>query len=113
MRIKLNPQIPLEYVGPLVICLKQDTLTIDGEAFDFSPLSEGAQLPAEAVDPDRFTGMISRTNGEISLTLNLPIGPHASYEARFPEPLRITKDGPVELPGCNAEPRQNEVLANE
>jgi hypothetical protein len=80
-----------------------DTLTINGEAFDFSPLPEGATLPAEAIASDWFAGPVERVDGELHLTLVLPHGADAPQETLFPAPLTLTGDGPVTLPSYEKE----------
>lgn len=84
-----------------------DTLTIDGEAFDFAGVTEGATLPAEAIASDWFTGPVERIGGVINLTLRLPHGPNAPVATRFPVPITLTQNGPVSLPAYD------EVAGNE
>jgi hypothetical protein len=75
-----------------------DTLTIDGEAFDFSAVPDGATLPKEAINSDWFTGPVERIAGTLHLNLRLSHGANAPEETRFPEPITLTSDGPLELP---------------
>lgn len=75
-----------------------DAVHLNGEVYDFSPLPEGGELPAGAIPGEVFFGVISRQNGEIYLTMKLPVDSDSSEEARFPEPIHVTEDGPVELP---------------
>ena len=75
-----------------------DVLTINGEAFDFGPLPDGATLPREAIDSDWFAGPVERIDGLLHLTLVLPHGPHAPEATRYPAPVVLTGDGPVALP---------------
>lgn len=95
MRIKLSPQA---YAIPLNASIQGDTLTINGEIFDFAPLPDGASLPAEAISSDWIVGPVKRIDGEIHLTLILPHGPNPSPAVAFPEPIRVTKAGTVKLP---------------
>ena len=83
--------------GGAVLRLKK-TMTLNGEAFDFSPLPEGATLPAEAIASERITGPVERIDGELHLTLRLPHGPNPSQTVAFPEPIHVTEDGPIALP---------------
>ncbi|MFI8479627.1 hypothetical protein ACIGCM_03560 [Pseudomonas sp. NPDC078700] len=97
MKISLSPvstAFPLEFSASLV----GDVLAINGEPFDFSDLPEGATLPVEAIGSEHFAGPVSRIEGELQITLRFPIGPDASEAARFPKPIAVTIDGPVELP---------------
>lgn len=73
-------------------------LTLNGEAFDFSQLPDGATLPAEAIDSEWIVGPVSRINGELHLTLRLPHGPNPSHAVAFPDPINVTQDGPIPLP---------------
>jgi len=75
-----------------------NVLTLNGEAFDFGPLPEGATLPAEAIDSDWIAGPVSRIDGDLHLTLRLPHGPSPSQAVAFPEPMHVTEDGPIPLP---------------
>ena len=75
-----------------------DVLTLNGEAFDFGPLPEGAHLPAEAIESDWFAGPVERIGGELHLVLYLPHGAHAPEATRFPAPVSMTADGLVPLP---------------
>ena len=75
-----------------------DMLTINGEAFDFGPLPEGATLPREAIDSAWFAGPVERIGGVLHVSLILPHGPHAPEATRFPAPLEIEGDGSVPVP---------------
>lgn len=61
-------------------------------------LPEGGELPTEAIGSELFAGPVARRNGRLELTLRFPLAADASAAARFPEPLLIEADGPVELP---------------
>ncbi len=78
-----------------------DTLTLNGEAFDFSPIPEGATLPRAAVDCDWLASDVERVDGVLHLTLKLPHGPHAPKETLFPAPIEPA-DGKITLPPFNA-----------
>jgi len=82
----------------LIASRSGDVLTINGDAFDFGPLPEGATLPAEAIDSDWIVGPVSRIDGELHLTLRLPHGPNPSQAAAFPKPLAVMVDGEIDLP---------------
>ena len=75
-----------------------DTLTLNGEAFDFSPLEEGETLPADAIDSPWIAGDVTRTDGVLHITLRLPHGANAPEETRFPEPIIDPPDGDIALP---------------
>ena len=95
MKINLSPQVR---AGTLVVTKSGDTLTINGVVYDFTPLTEGSTLPAEAIGCEYIVGPVSRVDGEIELTLLLPIGVNATEAQRYPEPITVTSDGEVALP---------------
>ena len=95
MELKLTSQ---RRDTPLELIRSGDTLTINGEAFDFSELPGGATLPLEAIQSDWFAGDVHRIDGVLHVTLTLPHGANAPEETRFPAPMTLTGDGPVDLP---------------
>lgn len=112
--VRMDEQLTLDREG--------DVLYVNGEAFDFGPLLEGATLPWGAVLSDWFPGTVDRIDGELHLTIRLPHGPNAPYSTRFPQPITVMEDGPVDLPIYDEEPEpapeipvamQEEASANE
>ena len=99
MHINLSPQV---HEGALQIARAGDVLTINGQAFDFSPLPEGAVLPGAAVACEFILGDVTRHGGRIVLTLRLPIAWDAPHEAAFPQPIIDPPNGPIALPGAPA-----------
>jgi len=95
MIIKLSPQ-RRDDAQPSV-SVSGDTITINGEPFDFSQIGEGDTLPHTAVESEWVAGDVERTGGEIVLTLLLPHGYPAPEETRFPADINAG-DGPVTLP---------------
>ena len=95
MKITLTPQ---RRDDTLAVSKQGDTLTINGTAFDFSVIPEGATLPASAVDCEFITGNIERINGVLHISLILPHGPNPSQEVAFPAPIINPPDGVLELP---------------
>jgi len=95
MKLILFPQRRDE---TLTITKQGDVLTINGAEYDFSQLSDGGALPADAVNSEFVIGSVERVNGELELTLLLPHGANASEAARFPQPIIDPADGEVELP---------------
>jgi hypothetical protein len=83
---------------PLELNRSGDALTINGEVFDFSPLPDGATLPAEAIEGDWFAGPVERVGSVLHVALILPHGANAPEKTLFPAPLTLTGDGPVSLP---------------
>lgn len=76
-----------------------DILVVNGDSFDFSGIPDGGTLPADAVACEFIVGDVSRINGELYLTILLPHGANAPEAVRFPEPIQVTNDGPIQLPG--------------
>lgn len=87
----------------LELSVSGDVLTVNGEAFDFAGIPEGATLPRDAVACDWLAGPVERQGGEIWLTLILPHGAKAPSETLAPSPVTVT-DGPVPLPPYEIEP---------
>ena len=75
-----------------------DTLTLNGEKFDFGPLEEGETLPADAIDSPWIMGDVTRADGALHITLRLPHGANAPEETRFPERITNPPDGEIALP---------------
>ena len=99
MRINLTPQVREKQ---LAVTKLGDSLTINGQTFDFTPLPEGAVLPAASVACEYIVSDVTRTDGRVVLTLLLPIAWDASHNACFPQPLIDPPDGPLALPGGTA-----------
>ncbi|MED8002737.1 hypothetical protein [Pseudomonas aeruginosa] len=99
MIIKLSPYAPLPGRDErLSLSRDGDVLIVNGQVFDFTPLPDGGELPAEAIGSEWFAGPALRRAGGLELILRFPLAVDASAAARFPEPLLIEADGPVELP---------------
>ncbi|MFK3971201.1 hypothetical protein ACI2KS_10790 [Pseudomonas sp. NPDC087358] len=76
-----------------------ETLIINDERFDLSPLLEGASIVGSAVQSKWFSlGKIIRKKGVISLSLLYPVPANFSPEQATPKLLENIPDGPVELP---------------
>jgi len=91
-----------------ILLVTGDVLTINGEAFDFSQVSNGDTLPADAVGSDFVIGDVTRTAGVLTVPVLLPHGPRAPQETRFPTDINAG-DGLVRLPSYNGE--SNPMLA--
>jgi hypothetical protein len=95
MIIKLSPQ---RRDDSLTVNKLGDVLTINGEIFDFSQIPEGATLLNAAFTCEWIPSDVERINGELNLTLLIPITANATEAARFPEPLINPADGLLEFP---------------
>lgn len=95
MRISFSPQ---RRDDALVVSKLGDVLTINGEAFDFSPLPAGATIPAGEVPCPWIVGPVERVGSDLRLTLILPHGPSPSAAVAFPSDLVNPPNGPVAIP---------------
>jgi len=95
MKIKLSPQ---RRDDTLTVTKQGDILTINGTAYDFSVVPNGATLPMGATDCEWLASDVERIDGVLHLTLLLPHGANASQAARFPQPIINPADGVLELP---------------
>lgn len=87
---------PLRCNSKMTLTRQGDALTVNGETFDFGALPDGATLPAAAIASD-WIGPVERADGELVVTLRLPIGANAPHEARYPQPITVQGDGPIDL----------------
>lgn len=93
--IRLDTNLSVERWG--------DALNINGETFDFEDIAEGDYKEREEIDCAWITGPVCRKDGILQVTLVLPHGPNPSEDTLFPEPVLLEADGPVSLPGCEAQ----------
>lgn len=99
MLIKLSP---VRADTELTVFKQGDSLTLNGLTLDFSPLPEGAFLPATATGCEWIEGDVARIDGQLIITLSLPHGPDASESARFPADIVEPANGRVALPIADA-----------
>ena len=90
--------LPQRRDDTLTVSKQGDTLTVNGIAYDFSVIPDGATLPASAVDCEYITGNVERINGVLHISLILSHGPDPSQEVAFPAPMINPADGVLELP---------------
>ena len=95
MKINLSPQ---RRDDTLSMSLAGAVLTINGEEFDFSAMSAGDTLPLGAVKSSWFVGPVDNVDGELEMTIILPLPFNYSPEQAFPQPLVNVPDGLVTLP---------------
>lgn len=98
MDIKLSPTRVDDFVYE--VSKKGNTLTINGELFDFSRMQEGDRLPTEAISSTWFEypGNVEVVDGVMQVCLRLPLPHNYSPEQAYPEPLIDVPDGPVVFP---------------
>lgn len=90
--------IPQRRDDTLTVIKQGDTLTINGTAYDFAAIPEGATLPATATDCPYLLGNIERVSGVLRLSLLLPTSQDATPAANFPTPIVNPPNGKLELP---------------
>lgn len=93
---------PMRLESGLTVTRQGERLEINGAEVDFSDLAPGDYQSAGQIDCDLVVGAERDATGALCVTLILPHGPDAPPEVRFPEPVTLTEDGPVPLPGQNA-----------
>ena len=101
MQITLSPQYE---TTPLVASRAGDTITLNGAVIDFSAVAEGETVPASDFATEWLQSDVTRTAGVLHFALRLPIGTGAPVESRFPAPITVTEDGPIQLPPFSAVP---------
>lgn len=99
MLITLTPQ---RSDDTLTLARAGDALIVNGEAFDFAALADDAVLPRDDVGCAALAGDVTRIGGVLHITLILPLGPKPDYAARYPDPISVTVDGPIDLPVTDA-----------
>ncbi|UCZ87153.1 hypothetical protein LGQ10_12925 [Pseudomonas sp. L5B5] len=75
-------------------------ITINGATFDFSPLEKGYELSLEAIGSELFADKaVMSVDGTLSVTLLMPYDEATATDAiRFPAPVTVTTNGPVDIP---------------
>lgn len=99
MKITLWPDL---VSWPMDVSVNKDTLTINGESFDFSVIPDGYSLPGKAVGSKYFVDAaeIFRKDGVIHVSILLPVSADSPEELRNPaKPIVISaKSGKVAIP---------------
>lgn len=90
---------PVRMDETLTLSRAGDAVTLNGATLDFGPLPEGGVLSAGAIGSPWIAGDVTRTGGVLTVPLILPHGANAPEQTRFPQPMVVTEDGPIVLPG--------------
>lgn len=101
MRISFSPTRPLPGSEGALVLEKShgDRLRINGDLFNFNPLLDGGTIPEGAVPSDFIVGPVDRIDGEVHITLRLPVsGDCTDPWMCFPETIHVTEDGPIDVP---------------
>lgn len=75
-----------------------DSLIINGDEFDFSPLLEGERIPMHAIQSDFMAGAVERHNGVLIIPIRLPVSEALASMIGIPGPILDAPDGPLDLP---------------
>lgn len=110
MKIIFSPVFVFDPTTPAPLSLRRDgdTLTVNGEALDFSTLADGHYLPTHDDETGELiegTGhpevlRVERRNGQLTVRVRLEHATDAPEAVRFPEPVLMEADGPVPVPGA-------------
>lgn len=90
-----EPQPTVNWIAPV--------LTVGNTPYDLSELADGATARHPVL------GTVERTGDDYEVTLRLSHGARAPESTRFPAPIEVTVDGPVELPMYNEPEPEPEV----
>lgn len=85
---------------PKIERVSGDRLRINGDLFNFNPLSDGdsvmaADIPCEWIEAG---SLVRKIDGVVHITLILPHGPTPEPFQAFPAPIFDPPEGPVDLP---------------
>lgn len=89
---------PFRSEEQLSVSKEGNTLTVNGELYDFSRMGEGDTLPASAVTSTWIDRDVEYVDGQLVVTLLFPNPWNYSPEQAFPVPLLNVPDGPVSFP---------------
>lgn len=96
MRINLTPIVTDKLLS---VSKRGDALVINGEAYDFSSLPEGATIPAGVIPCPLIFGPVDRLGGRIVLTILLPCRYDSSHERLHSPPIIDPPDGVIAFIG--------------
>ena len=94
--INLDPMDDAQFKGPVTLSFTGTVMTLDGTDYDLSEMPDGADV----AHPE-FSA--SRNGDEYTVKIRLRYINGAPHHTRFPEPIEVTEDGPVELPPYGGE----------
>ncbi|TFF14657.1 hypothetical protein EXW72_08210 [Pseudomonas sp. BCA14] len=86
-----------------------DVLTINGVVLDFGPLPDGATLPAQAIGCQWINDAVERVDGNLVVTVTMPVGPGAGQKSWYPDDIINPPDGRVALP-TDLDPRPSQEV---
>lgn len=95
MKINLSPARGDE---TLTLSVEGNVVILNGEAYDLGFLNEGESISHEVFGSKWLTDKVSMIDGQLELSVILPYGPGAPESTRYPSPIVVLTDGPVDLP---------------
>ena len=75
-----------------------DRIRINGDLFNFNGLNDGDRIRRENIPGEWFAGDVTKTDGEVHLTLILPHGMMPEPWQLFPDDIENVPDGVVDIP---------------
>jgi hypothetical protein len=97
MKISFSPQTREDAV--VLEITPGGRLRINGELYNFDPLGDGDTIEAGVIPCDWIIGPVHRVDGEVQLTVLLPVPFGCRDEwMNFPEPITVTEPGIVPIP---------------
>jgi len=108
MKLTLTPTRGLPGQPETQITVSGDTITVDGVAYDLSPVPEGGEAVPVAGSDHPFVGKITRQGGVIACAVRVMLGDDATPDQPV-DPGHwslIASDGPVALPAERKETMQ-------
>lgn len=102
MKLTLTPQHGLPGQPEMTITVTGDTITVDGVAYDLSPVPEGGEATPQGDHP--FVGPIRRIGGMIHATVVVRLADDAAPDQPVdPAHWTVAADGPVTIPAIRRE----------
>lgn len=94
--VNLSPIGDNLHQGPVTLSFTGTVMTLDGSEYNLADIPDGADV----AHPE-FSASRNGNNYTVKIRLRYIRG--APHHTRFPEPIEITEDGPVELPPYGGE----------
>lgn len=92
MKVSISPFRPLHDMA-FEVSKVGDVFTVNGVVLDFGPLADGAMLEPDAIDCEFIADPVRRVDGELALTILVPMPANPTPAQAFPPPLVDPPDG--------------------
>lgn len=93
---------PMRQEARLTLERQGDILVVNGAAYDFADLAEGASETPASTEHAVFASPVTRRDGRLRMTLILSYGPDAPRATLFPDRLTADRGGPLPVPPWEA-----------